>query len=134
MVKKQKIQAIPFMESPVPAGFPSAVESFAGKALDLQELLIKHPASTYFIRVKGDSMRDAGICSGDILIVDRSLAAAHNQIVIARIADELTVKRISIEKQKVILVPANEAYPAIVISDEMDAEVWGVVTYVIHKT
>ena len=103
------------------------------KVLDLNDLLIQHPVSTYFIRVKGDSMINAGIKCGDILIVDRSLEPVHNKVVIARINDELTVKRIIKENNKVFLMPENNEYKPIEITSETDFEVWGVVIFVIHK-
>lgn len=123
---------IPLLEGKVSAGFPSSAENYIDKSLDLNELLIPHPASTFFIRVKGNSMINAGIHSHDILIVDRSRSVAHNKIVIARIANELTVKRIKLEGQTLYLMPDNDEYKPIEITDTMDFEVWGVVTYVIH--
>lgn len=132
-IRQQNGRAIPFADSRVSAGFPAAIESFAEKTLDLHDFLIKHPAATFFIRVKGDSMVGAGVSDGDILIVDRALSISPNKIVIARIADEFTVKRIKIENDKIFLIPANESYAPIEITEEMDAEVWGIVTYIIHK-
>ena len=125
---------IPLLQDKVSAGFPSSAENYIDKALDLNELLIGHPAATFFIRVRGDSMINAGIHSNDILIVDRSRAVIHNKIVIARIGDELTVKRIKLEGKKLYLVPDNDEYKPIEVTPEMDFEVWGVVTYVIHRT
>lgn len=124
---------IPLIESAVPAGFPSIAEDYVDRALNLQELLIKHPAATFFVRVKGTSMLDAGIQSNDILIVDRALTPTNNKIVIARIDGELTVKRLRLENEKVMLIPENSAYDPIEITSAMDFEVWGVVTYVIHQ-
>lgn len=124
---------VPLVDACVSAGFPAAIESFSEKSLDLHELLIKHPAATFFVRVKGDSMVGAGISAGDILIVDRALSVSHNKIVIARVADEFTVKRIALENDRIFLMPANESYDPIEITDQMDAEVWGIVTYIIHK-
>jgi DNA polymerase V len=125
---------VPFLEGKVSAGFPSSAENFIDKSLDLNDLIIKHQAATFFIRVKGNSMTEAGIHSNDILVVDRSLAIANNHIIIARINDELTVKRIKIEGEKLFLVPANDEYKPIEITDDMDFEVWGTVTFVIHQT
>lgn len=124
---------IPFFEGKVSAGFPSSAENYIDKSLDLNDLLIKHKAATFFIRVKGNSMIDAGIHSNDILIVDRSCSIAHNKIVIARINDELTVKRIFLEEEKIYLMPDNCEYKPIEVTGEMDFEVWGIVTYVIHQ-
>lgn len=124
---------IPLLEGKVAAGFPSSAENYIDKALDLNELIIKHPSATFFIRVKGDSMEKAGIKSNDILIVDRAVGVANNKIVIARIGGELTVKRISMIQNKLFLIPDNDSYKPIEVTGEMDFEVWGVVTYVIHQ-
>ncbi len=124
---------IPLIEGSVPAGFPASTENFIDKSLDLNDLLIKHPAATFFVRVKGDSMIKAGIQSQDILIVDRALSVSNNKIVIARINDELTVKRIKIDAHKLYLMPDSDEYKPIEITESMDFEVWGVVTFVIHQ-
>ncbi len=124
---------IPLYEAKVSAGFPSSAENYLEKSLDLNDLLVKHPAATFFVRVKGDSMIKAGINSNDILIVDRALSFSHNQVVIARIADELTVKRIQYNGKKLFLIADNDNYKPIEITPEMDFEVWGVVIYVIHQ-
>ena len=124
---------IPIFEGRVSAGFPSSAENFIDKSLDLNDLIIKHRAATFFIRVKGNSMVQAGIQSNDILVVDRSLAVSNNRIIIARINDELTVKRIKLEDEKLYLMAANDEYKPIEITEEMDFEVWGVVTFVIHQ-
>jgi DNA polymerase V len=124
---------IPLIESAVPAGFPSIAEDYVDRALNLQELLVKHPAATFFVRVKGTSMIDAGIQTNDILIVDRALTPTNNKIVIARIDGELTVKRLRLELNKTMLVAENSSYEPIEITSSMDFEIWGVVTYVIHQ-
>ena len=130
MVKKF---ALPSFESAVSAGFPNIAEDYVDRALNLNELLIKHPAATFFVRVKGTSMINAGIHSNDILIVDRALTPTHNRIVIARIDGELTVKRIKMDKNKTTLVAENDDFKSIEITSAMDFEVWGVVTCVIHQ-
>ena len=124
---------LPLFLANVQAGFPSPAEDYLDKTLDLNELLIAHPAATFFVRVMGDSMRNAGILSGDVLIVDRSLEAIDNAIVIAIINGEFTVKRLSKKEGHVFLVPENPSYPIVEITPESDFQVWGVVTYVIHK-
>jgi DNA polymerase V len=124
---------IPFPEIAISAGFPSPAENFSENALDLNDLLIKHTASTFFIRVVGSSMINAGINSNDILIVDRSLSPAHDKIAIVRLNDEFTVKRIKLDGNKIFLVAENEQYQPIEITKEMDCEVWGIVTFVIHQ-
>lgn len=127
---------IPLLEGKVQAGFPSSAENYAEKSLDLNELVVRHPAATFFIRVRGNSMENAGIKNNDILVVDRAVQASDNKIVIARINDELTVKRIRRVGEHLFLMPdaADEnEYKPIKITDEMDFEVWGVVTFVIHQ-
>jgi len=117
----------------VSAGFPSPAEDYIEGRLDLNRHLIKHPAATFFVRVAGDSMIGAGIHPGDILVVDRALEPQDSNVVIAVIDGELTVKRISQRKGKLFLVPDNQAYEPLEIVEEMEFEVWGVVTSVIHN-
>jgi DNA polymerase V len=124
---------LPIILASVQAGFPSSVEEGLDKTLDLNELLITHPAATFFVRVSGDSMQNAGIVSGDVLIVDRSLEASDNTIVIAVVNTEFTVKRLLRREGRIYLSPENPAYPILEITPESDFQVWGVVTYVIHK-
>jgi DNA polymerase V len=125
---------LPFFDVGLAAGFPSPAEDYVERPLDLHELLVEHPAATFFVRVEGDSMKGAGMQSGDILIVDRSLAPQSGKIVVALLNGEFTVKRLKIECQKIYLIPENPLYPAIEATAEMDFQVWGVVTYVIHRT
>ncbi len=122
----------PLFMVPVAAGYPSPGEDYLEGKLDLNRHLIKHPAATFFVRVVGDSMIDAGIHPGDILIVDRSLEPADKKVVIAVIEGELTVKRIRLKKGSVRLVPENEKYEPLKIEDGMNFEIWGIVTNVIH--
>jgi len=130
---KDIIYGLPFYVSAVQAGFPSPADDYIEQHLDLNEHLISHPASTFIVRASGDSMRDAGIADGDLLIVDRSLEATAGNIVIAAVLGELTVKRLSQYNGHLQLLPANPKYPPIDISEEQDLVIWGVVTYVIHK-
>lgn len=125
---------VPLFQENVSAGFPSPAENYIENSLDLNDLMIKHPASTFFVRVQGDSMNEAGISSGDILVVDKALEASSGRIIVAIINGEFTVKRLMIHARGVFLEPANPKYRTIAISEEMDFQVWGVVTYVIHKT
>jgi DNA polymerase V len=122
----------PFFDAGLAAGFPSPAEDYVEHPLDLHELLIEHPAATFFVRVQGDSMKGAGMQSGDILIVDRSLTAQSGKIVVALLNGEFTVKRLKIEKKKIFLIPENPRYPSIEVPDESDFQIWGVVTYVIR--
>ena len=117
----------------VSAGFPSPADDYLEDRLDLNHYLIKHPSATFFVRAAGDSMVDAGIHSGDVLVVDRSLDPGNNSVVIAVINGEMTVKRMMNSGGKLFLVPANPRYRPIEIQEGMDFEVWGVVTSVIHR-
>lgn len=125
-------QNAPLFESGVSAGFPSPAEDYIDKKLDLNEYLVLNPASTFFVRVEGDSMLGAGIHSGDILIVDRSVKVVDRKVIIAILNGELTVKRIRIVDGNVSLVPENENYSIIEIDENIEFEVWGVVTSVVH--
>ena len=121
---------LPFFES-VSAGFPSPATDYMDKKLDLNELCIQNPSATFFIRVQGDSMLNAGISDGDILIVDRSLTAKHRDVVVAIVESEFVVKRLFKQGKKVLLVAENYHYPPLVIEDDSGFEVWGVVKRVI---
>ncbi len=123
---------MPMFQSAVSAGFPSAGDDELDVMVDLNAMLIKHPAATFFLRVIGNSMIGAGIHEGDVLIVDRSLQAVSGKVVIASINGELTVKRLLIEGKKVTLLPENEAYSPIEVSEANDFRIFGVVTSVIH--
>ena len=123
----------PFFTVRVQAGFPSPGDDYIEMNLDLNELLIKNPSATFFVKVDGDSMKDAGISSGDTLIVDRAIEAKDKSIVIASINGELTVKRVWIANKKVFLKPENDDFSPIEITEEMDFNIWGVVTYVVSK-
>ncbi len=124
---------LPLFLSKIRAGFPSPADDFLDKKLDLNEFLIKHPSSTFFVKVKGDSMIKAGINSGDILVVDRSLEPKDKKIVVAVVNGEFTVKRIQKKSQKLFLISENDAYVPIEIKEGTDFEVWGVVIHVIHS-
>jgi len=124
---------LPLYLSTVQAGFPSPAEDYIDKKLDLNEQLVRHPAATFFVRVDGDSMRDAGVASGDILVVDRAVEPRDGHIVIAALDGELTVKRLRRKNGQVLLVPENPDYAPVAVGPEASFEVWGVVTYIIHK-
>lgn len=124
--------ALPVFLGRLPAGFPSPADDYIEGKLDLNRHLIKHPAATFFVRVSGDSMIGAGIHTGDILIVDRSLEAVDENVIVAALDGELTVKRLSKRGQTIQLLPANENYKPIEIHAQQAFEIWGVVTNVIH--
>ncbi|MCK4839438.1 MAG: translesion error-prone DNA polymerase V autoproteolytic subunit [Desulfobulbaceae bacterium] len=123
----------PFYSCGVSAGFPSPAEDYIEQLLDLNELLIKKPSATFFVRVNGESMTGAGINHNDILIVDRSLEPVSGKIVIAIIDGEFTVKRMLRDDYSCRLVAENPDYPPIEITEESSCEVWGVVTSSIHQ-
>ena len=124
---------LPIYGHKVSAGFPSPADDYIEGQLDLNEHLISHKEATFFLRVSGDSMIDAGIQSGDLLVVDRSVEPRNNKIVIAAVDGELTVKRLSIKRGKTWLMPENVDFHPIEVKDEQDMVVWGVVTSVIHQ-
>ena len=121
----------------VTAGFPSPAEQYAEGPLDLNELLVKRPAATYFLRVQGDSMQERAILDGDLLVVDRSLTPADGDVIIAAVDGEFTVKTLRLEgagtKRKVSLEPANAAYPVIRFAPGAHLDYFGKVTAVIHR-
>lgn len=123
---------IPLFLDRVPAGFPSPASDYMEKTLDLNELCIRQPAATYFVRAQGESMIEAGIFDGDVLVVDRSLTARHGDIVIAEFGGELTVKRLELHPHP-RMVPMNRNMAPIAIPDGADLEIFGVVTTVIHS-
>ncbi len=123
----------PLFENKIQAGFPSPTDDEVGDSLNLQEMLVPHPHATFYVRVVGDSMQGAGIFSEDILIVDRSLKPVDRSIVVAIVNKEFTVKRLVYENGHPTLVPENPNYPTIRLQGDEELEVWGVVTYVLHK-
>lgn len=123
----------PLVGQRVPAGFPSPATDYIEGSLDLTEHLIHHPASTFFMRVSGDSMTGAGIFAEDLLVVDRSLDATHNKIIVAIYDGELTLKRLRIDDGGYLLCAENPDYPTIRVDKELEFFVWGVVTFVIHR-
>ena len=126
-------QQIPFFAESVPAGFPSPAMGEINGTLDLNQLCVRHPAATYYVRARGNSMTGAGIDDGDILVVARSLEHTHGSIVIAAIAGEFTVKKLEQRNGKHWLVPANPDYAPVEITQEQMADIFGVVTFVIRQ-
>jgi DNA polymerase V len=126
-------QKLDLFLSPVPAGFPSPASDYIDKSIDLNEILIKNKVATFLVRALGDSMIEAGIFSGDILIVDKSITPANKNIVVAILNGEFTVKRFIKNGNKIFLKPENKKYKDIEISGEDEFKIWGVVTFVIHN-
>lgn len=124
---------IPLAESGVHAGFPSPADDFLEGSLDLNSLVIRHPEATFFARVEGDSMKDEGIVEGDILVVDKSIEPYDGCLAVAVVDGEFTLKRVRMEPDKILLVPANPKYKVIEIFPDNEFSVWGVVRYVVKK-
>ncbi len=124
---------LPFISHRVKAGFPSPAEDFMESRIDLNRELTRNPLSTFYIKVCGNSMTDAGIDNNDILVVDRSLEPGNGKIAICFIDGEFTVKRLKTEKEALYLMPENKAYNPIKVTTENQFAIWGVVTYVIKS-
>lgn len=133
MTEDPEQKAIPLFAEGVAAGFPSPARGEIDGTLDLNELCVRHPAATYFIRARGESMLGAGIGDGDVLVVDRSLAARNGDIIIAAVNGAFTVKRLEKRGNAVRLIPENPAFSPITLTPGMQAEFFGVVTHVVKQ-
>ena len=122
-----------YFDTGISAGFPSPAEDFKQERLSLDNELIKNKEATFFARVSGQSMVDAGLNDNDLLVIDRSLSPAHNKIAVCFLDGEFTVKRLKVEKEEVWLQPENKNYQPIKITQENDFVIWGIVTNVIKK-
>ena len=123
---------LPLYSTKVPAGFPSPAEDYLGDTIDLNNYLIHNHGSAFFAKVEGDSMIDAGIYPGDLVVIDRSVSAKDGHIVIAAIDNEFTIKRLS-TKDGIRLIPENKNYKEIVLNGETELIIWGVVTGLVRK-
>jgi DNA polymerase V len=132
-LKSQSVYQIPVFSSRVQAGFPSPADDYIEGYLDLNTKFIKHPSATFVLQATGDSMVEAGIFSGDWLLVDRSIEPSDGRIVIAAVNGELTVKRLSKKRDTVQLLPANPKFKPIDITENSEMVIWGVVTLVLHE-
>jgi len=128
-----QLLSLPLFASKVPAGFPSPADDHLEASIDLNRQYIKHPAATFFVKVQGHSMIEAGIHNGDMLVVDRSLEAQSGSIVVAAVNGELTVKRLWLNEDEVWLLPENIEYQPVQIKGGMELHIWGVVAHVIHS-
>ncbi|MBU2912711.1 LexA family protein [Reichenbachiella agariperforans] len=124
---------LPYIPQGVSAGFPSPADDFLDLSIDLNKEFVKHPSSTFYARVKGESMKDAGINDGDLLIVDKSLSPVNGKIAVCFIDGEFTVKRIKKEQSSCWLMPANKNYQPIQVTQDNDFIVWGIVIHVIKS-
>jgi DNA polymerase V len=125
---------VPYIEEGIKAGFPSPAQDYVKQGIDINQVLIKHPATTFFAKVDGDSQINSLIFNGDFAVVDKSLEAWEGCKVIAVIDGEFALKTVKkIEKDCVYLVPDNPDFPDIVVTPDNDFKIWGVVTHTIHK-
>lgn len=124
---------LPLVDAFISAGFPSPADDYLEAKLDLNQLLIQNPSSTFFARVRGNSMVDAGIHDGDILIIDKSLEPKKNSVLVCFIDGEFTVKRVMKSNGDFYLLPQNKEFEPIKVDKNSDFRLWGVVTYCIHK-
>ncbi|MCY1264120.1 Protein UmuD [compost metagenome] len=123
---------LPLYLCPVRAGFPSPCDDHIEANLSLDELCISHPAATYLVRIRGDSLKDLGILDGDIAVVDRSVEARQGQVVVAVVRGEFTAKILMFEGGVPVLRAANDGYPDIRLRDDEELEVFGVVTGIVR--
>ena len=124
---------IPLLNDSVSAGFPSPADDYTEENIDLNEHLISNPFRTFLLRVKGESMINAGIKDKDLIIVDKSLIAKPGNIIIAMIDGEFTIKRLSIKNDELYLKAENNNYPDFRFKNHIDVQIWGVVIYSIHS-
>jgi DNA polymerase V len=117
----------------VSAGFPSPAEEYMDLSLDLNKDLITNPSSTFYARVKGNSMKDVGINNGDIIVIDKSLEPIDGKKAVCYIDGEFTLKTFKIKKDEIWLMPANPEYNPVKVTAENEFVIWGIVTFVIHK-
>jgi DNA polymerase V len=123
----ESTEKVPLYNSRPAAGFPAPGDDSIDRALDINDLVVKNPASTFFVRVEGDSMEGAGIFSGDVLVVDRSVTPKDGKIVVAAVYGEMVVKRLATEKGMRVLVSEKEGYEPLVVSGSDDVFIWGTV-------
>ncbi len=124
---------LPYADMGIQAGFPSPAQDFISESIDLNHEIVRHPASTFYGRVDGDSMIGEGIESGDLLVIDRSIEPADGDLAVCCIDGDFTLKRINLCDNEIWLIPSNEAYDPILVTPENRFEVWGVVTYTIKQ-
>jgi len=130
-VQSESVLELPVISAGISAGFPSPAMDFIDLTIDMNKHLIKHPSSTFYGRVKGVSMKNIGINDGDLLVIDKSITPINDKIAVCYIDGEFTVKRIKLENNCVWLIPENERYKPIKVTEENDFIIWGIVTYVI---
>lgn len=128
-----KAMQLPLIQEGISAGFPSPANDFLDISIDLNREFIKHPSTTFYGRVRGDSMINAGLSDGDLLIIDKSLEPSNGKIAVCFIDGEFTVKRVKIEKSHLWLVAENQKYKPIEVTEDNEFMIWGIVTTVIKN-
>lgn len=131
--KSEGFVEVPLVDAGIKAGFPSPAADFEGKRISLDRELIKNETATFFARVDGDSMVDAGMANGDLLVVDRSLEPQDGKVAVCMLDGEFTVKRLRVSKEGVYLVPENSTFKEIKVEEDQELVIWGIVTYVVKS-
>ena len=131
--EKSQFKKRPIVNEDIAAGFPSPAEDFKEVRISLDQELVKNEDATFYARVRGNSMIDANIEDGDLLVIDRSLETRDGKIAVCMIDGEFTIKRLKVEKDCVYLMPENKDYKPIKVTEENELIVWGIVTYVVKK-
>ena len=126
--------SLPLAESGIVAGFPSPANDYIELTLDLNKELIKNPIATFYGRVKGNSMIDAGISEGDVVVIDKSIEPTDGKLAVCFLDGEFTIKRIQVKQDCLYLMPANTEFSPILVTEENNFQVWGIITYIIKKT
>lgn len=124
---------LPFADQGIQAGFPSPAQDYISESIDLNREIVHHPASTFYGRVSGESMKDEGIAPGDIIVIDRSLEPMDGDLAVCCLDGEFTLKRISLRPNAVWLIPSNEQFDPILVTPDRRFEIWGVVTHTIRN-
>ncbi len=124
---------LPYADNGIQAGFPSPAQDYISESIDLNRELVRHPAATFYGRVEGDSMIGEGIEAGDILVIDRSIEPANGDLAVCCVDGDFTLKRLRLERDRVWLIPSNEAFDPILVTPDSKFEIWGVVTYTIKQ-
>ena len=130
---EEQTSGLQFFEGRVQAGFPSPAQGEYADTIDLNRALITNPAATFCARVIGNSMVDAGINEGDLLIIDRSITPQDGNIAVCFIDGDFTVKRLSVRDDGIYMTPANATFPEMKVQEDSDFQVWGVVSHIIKK-
>lgn len=130
---RNSVLPLPYADAGIKAGFPSPAQDYLSQTIDLNKELVKHPASTFYGRVSGDSMIDAGLYDGDIIVIDKSIKPQTGHMAVCFIDGEFTVKYIELHQNYIMLIPANDTFNPITVTPENDFIIWGIVTASIHN-